>query len=1019
MAAIALSALGTFALTADGEPLQPPATQLARAILAYMLLHREQSISREVLLETFWPERDPSRSRASLSTALCSIRRAMRGVGTSEEFLRAGKTTVTLALPVEFDAQEFLRLAASRNRSDRRRALELYRGEFLPGDYCDWTVGQRERLSFIYEELLARTLDETMETHVARDLLERDPYHGRAYSVLINRALDAGNLAGAATLIDRAQSALATVGSMLPAGTLEHFEQLQSAATPVRREFRLPFVGRLAELQLAENALRAKGGRVLLVHGDAGMGKSALLEQIAQLAFRFRRHVISETTSLYPQGFGFWTGIYERLTRRKFAEFLGGGGSDAAEQLESGVLQALAHPGALFIDDAHRLQADARHVTLQIVRECVQRGDLVVLASRPEGVDRWQADLAAVAPIDIALAPLRADELADAIVEAAGQADPELPATLHARTQGHPLFTLRLIDQFVNDGALHFNGLRWHFDETKAQYHLPSGLRSIFEVRLRERGEIAHQVAATIALDPLLTTRELCIVLELEEDVVLDAIDDLLALGILREPDSGPQFGFVHDVVREVAEESLHAGRRIRLHRRIARHLSENPARGIAARRARHLEQSEQRIPAFCTYLDAAEDALASGAWREALALAKKGRSALGDAVPRSQRDPLEVRFEMVRAHAHLAGGEIAQAISRAKSAVRIARQTHEPRTLVEALTVRARAHSLAYETQNSLADSLEAGEIAGREGFDDLYAQALARAAAMYAASGQSAQAIDASINAYEAARRSGDLELALYLLGTMLVARVLHWKFVAASETVQLGEALLDRVGERAEGEFRYNRALYYFLLDRFDEARADLLWAIAHIESGGTRIRPYHTDRLRFLFICNNMLASIATIRGNFDEALVLEQEMLDSPISQGSPVLRAFAVDLRVDTLLARDAPGDAQAAAALLAQVDASVWAREDIPRSAHLGRARAAARLRESGARALLAAALEKAGHEASMQPQDIDRDFLKIAQAAAEIGALDLEERAAALHREYLGLRCLAGGAAWGEGRV
>jgi len=106
-AACRLTTLGALGLTVDGVRVPRPATQKARAIVAYLVLHRRAGVARERLLELFWPDVDPARSRASLSTALNSIRRCFRSAGLdSSAFLVADKRVVRWTAETEVDLEE-------------------------------------------------------------------------------------------------------------------------------------------------------------------------------------------------------------------------------------------------------------------------------------------------------------------------------------------------------------------------------------------------------------------------------------------------------------------------------------------------------------------------------------------------------------------------------------------------------------------------------------------------------------------------------------------------------------------------------------------------------------------------------------------------------------------------------------------------------------------------------------------------------------------------------------------------
>src|SRR5262249_36618054 len=128
----------------------------AASLLAYLAYYRHQAHPREVLMEMLWPDCDPDTGRNRLSTALWSLRRQLEPPGTfAGNILQADRFAVSLnPAAITTDVAAFkvaLRNAArATDRIDQvrfvRAALDLYRGEMLPGFYEDWLLTERERL---------------------------------------------------------------------------------------------------------------------------------------------------------------------------------------------------------------------------------------------------------------------------------------------------------------------------------------------------------------------------------------------------------------------------------------------------------------------------------------------------------------------------------------------------------------------------------------------------------------------------------------------------------------------------------------------------------------------------------------------------------------------------------------------------------------------------------------------------------------------------------------------------------
>ncbi len=135
---------GPRLISPHGETTTRFATQKAAGLLSYLALNPTRAHSREVLAERFWPEKDPTLSRNSLSGVVFSLRTVL-GDALLTDKLRVGLNHEQVTCDVaEFEA----RLA----KGDVSGAMQLSGAEFLPGFYDDWVVIERERLAALLDE---------------------------------------------------------------------------------------------------------------------------------------------------------------------------------------------------------------------------------------------------------------------------------------------------------------------------------------------------------------------------------------------------------------------------------------------------------------------------------------------------------------------------------------------------------------------------------------------------------------------------------------------------------------------------------------------------------------------------------------------------------------------------------------------------------------------------------------------------------------------------------------------------
>jgi DNA-binding SARP family transcriptional activator len=172
-------------------------------LLAYLLLHREASVSRRKLAFLFWPDSSEGQARTNLRHLIHELRCALPQ---SEQFLVGDQDTVgwNLTAPYSLDVADFDRLAAQKGSPEAlRQAVNLYRDELLPGVYPDWILAERARLEQQYKDALIELSAHYEEQgnylesiQVTRQLLLKDPLSEPVYCSLMRLHAWQGDRAG-------------------------------------------------------------------------------------------------------------------------------------------------------------------------------------------------------------------------------------------------------------------------------------------------------------------------------------------------------------------------------------------------------------------------------------------------------------------------------------------------------------------------------------------------------------------------------------------------------------------------------------------------------------------------------------------------------------------------------------------------------------------------------------------------------------------------------------------------------
>jgi DNA-binding SARP family transcriptional activator len=161
--------LGQLRVTLGDRPVESCSSSRGRAIFKYLLAHRGQSTSRDMLMDLFWPDAAPEAARNSLNVAIHALRQALKAASDRQIVLfQDGAYRLDPDLTIWVDVEAFEHHIAAGQRleaagqlaaatTEYEMATGLYQGDFLADDpYEEWPVLTRERLRVAYLDTLDR-----------------------------------------------------------------------------------------------------------------------------------------------------------------------------------------------------------------------------------------------------------------------------------------------------------------------------------------------------------------------------------------------------------------------------------------------------------------------------------------------------------------------------------------------------------------------------------------------------------------------------------------------------------------------------------------------------------------------------------------------------------------------------------------------------------------------------------------------------------------------------------------------
>jgi YVTN family beta-propeller protein len=266
--------LGPVEVRADGDAL-PLGGRKQRALLAVLLLHANQAVSRDRLIEALWGDRPPPSVHQSLDSYVSRLRRTL-GHG---RLLRGPPGYTVVVEPGELDLSRFEDLvaaggeAATRNDAAEaaarlRAALALWRGPALVDVlYEPFAARESERLDELRRIALEQRIDADLGTGLGRELVpelealaREHPLRERLLGQLMLALYRAGRHGDALAVLQAARQRLAGELGLEPGPPLRELErrilrhdpdlgpveQRPPAARPPRRRRVLAAVAALA-----------------------------------------------------------------------------------------------------------------------------------------------------------------------------------------------------------------------------------------------------------------------------------------------------------------------------------------------------------------------------------------------------------------------------------------------------------------------------------------------------------------------------------------------------------------------------------------------------------------------------------------------------------------------------------------------------------------------------------------------------------------------------------------------------
>ena len=818
-----------------------------RALLALLLLHANQTLTPDRLIDELWGEHPPATAAKTLQAHVSRLRKAL-AADDGAVVTRVHGYELRLD-PGCLDAHRFERLvgegrgalATARPEwalATLQEALALWRGPPL-ADLAYEPFAQREIARL--DELRVAALEQLMETRLAlgghaelvgelETLIGEHPYRERLRVQLMLALYRSDRQADA---LQAYQDARRTLVEQLGIEPGERLRQLEHAILaqdpglhltavhpaedkPAATSRGSAFVGRereLAELAGGLDDAFAGRGRLFLLAGEPGIGKSRLADELSAHATVRGAQVLVGRCWEAGGAPAYWPWVQSLRAYVREAEpdllrrQLGAGAADLAQIMpelrerypdlpEMRSLDAEAArfrlfdaaaeflrkasqsgPLVLFLDDLHAADAPSLLLLRFLARELGSTHILLLGAYRDVDPSPGQPLREMLAEVTrervtrrVALGGLSERDVAHYVELTASEiASSDLVAGLHAQTEGNPLFVGEIVRLLSAEGVASRSA-------AEARLAVPQSIRDVIARRLTHLSAacdrllvLASVIGREFAVDALARMGGVA------DNELLDVLDEALAARVVSDiPDAAGRLRFAHVLIRDTLYEGLTSARRVRLHGLAVEALEalygDEPGPHLAEL-AHHSVASGDLDKGLRYAWRAGDRALALLAYEEAARLYRVALETLELVHPPDE----QARCELLLAvgESRVCAGEFAAAKTAFLDAAAVARRLGQPRELARAAAGYGGRFMWARAAgDDKLVPLLQEGLAALSEDDVELRARLLARLAGVLRDERSRARRDALSREAVQLARQAGNPAALAFALDGRLAA-------------------------------------------------------------------------------------------------------------------------------------------------------------------------------------------------------------------------------------------------------
>lgn len=753
---ISIKLLGSPQIVDDQSPIRINRRK-SRAFL-YYLAANPAPLTREHLLAFFWPDHERSSGQQILRTTLHELRKVLGAVLVAED------EVIALSTGVDIDARKFETIGSIPPSAPSQLAaiLDLYQGDFLENfnlpnssEFDNWQTFQTQYYRRLYingltelSQIYTSAGDYQKALHTVDFALFIDPLQEDLQRSALRLHYLAGDRTGAIRryemlrkLLDdemgvppmaetrQIYQAIITDSLLIPETQPPTTTRPLTSREITKIHTEIPFTGRITELHKMHELSKVQTHRLILIEGEAGIGKTRLAEEFihqTQAIMLFGagheleqglpyQPVIEALRSLsndpaWPalrssiQLPELWKAETSRLMPELFphpVSVVANASITTTEaRLWEGINQLLRvisrqRHVIFYLDDIHWADASTLALLGYLLREPADPSLMFLASSRPAAPRSPLTMLLHTLTREnrlarISLSRLTSEDIMSFSSYFSATAAVALAAWLDRNSEGTPYFLVELIRYAREKGLLKPDG-QVELDALTQSPVVPSTVYSIIQSHLAELSESARRVLdAAVAIGRDFELEVATLASGLSENAALDGLDELIDTGLI-DPLDDNRFTFHHSLTMEVAYREMGEARHRLMHRRVAEAMKgiyHNRIDSVTGLLAWHFTEGRAPDLAAPFAFRAGQQAARLAAWREAIGFFEQ-------ALAGKNNNKQRVAIFLALGNAGMQVGELSKAADYFRLAVDLSQGSEHGRSLNKARLGLAQAYLL------------------------------------------------------------------------------------------------------------------------------------------------------------------------------------------------------------------------------------------------------------------------------------------------------------------------------------